>query len=192
MPINENAVFVDATGVPQRTPAHRQAVNDAFTRGDTVLVRRRNARSFAAWEIATNLDLPDTIAEYFVPDAQQAARLRQAAAAAPLDEAALAALVVAAAPRDAGALDEVVLAAHGFSWHSELRVYTGVLGPWRAQLYQRASSWYLEVDGPRAVGSSSTRVTRPIADAADLVRTAEVLGAFAAPVRTGPTPRGGI
>ena len=177
MPINENAVFVDATGVPQRTPAHRQAVNDAFTRGDMVLVRRRNARSPEAWEIATNLDLPDTIAEYFVPDAQQAARLRQATEPPP--------------PPVSAALSEATLATLGFSWNPNARVYCGVLGPWGAQLYQRANTWHLEIDGPAPFLSTNARVTRTIADANDLAQTAAVLGAFAAPARTGPTPRGG-
>lgn len=176
MPTNENVTFVDATGVPQCTPAHRQAVYDAFTRGDTVLVRRRNARSSAAWEIATNLDLPDTIAEYIVPSAQQVARLRQATEPLlPVSE----------------ALSEAVLAAHGFAWNPAMRVYCGVLGPWGTQLYQRANAWYLEIDGPVPFSSTNARVTRTIAGVAELAQTAAVLGAFAAPAHTGPTPRGG-
>jgi hypothetical protein len=180
MPINENAVPVDSTGLPQCTPDHRQAVNDAFMRGYTVLVRRRNARSPEAWEIATNLDLPDTIAEYFVPDQQQAERMLQALNAP---------AVPPAAPP--AALSEAALAAHGFAWNPSMRVYCGVLGPWRAQLYQRASTWYLEVEGPEPFLSSNARVARTIADAGDLAQTVAVLSAFAAPARTGSIPRGG-
>lgn len=53
--------------------AHRQAINEAFGRGELVLVRRINARTPAAWEIARNLDLPDTIAEYRVVSADEQA-----------------------------------------------------------------------------------------------------------------------